>query len=71
MLYHPGLGLAAAKGSCVLVFLESHVVPPQPAALVPPPVRGLFALHGDQLTSLPLMGKGLHLRLPGLQAASG
>ncbi|XP_051680419.1 N-acetylglucosaminyl-phosphatidylinositol de-N-acetylase isoform X2 [Oryctolagus cuniculus] len=33
---------------------EGHVLPPQPAPLVPPPLPSLLALHQDQHTALPL-----------------
>uniref|UniRef100_A0ABI7ZB48 N-acetylglucosaminylphosphatidylinositol deacetylase n=1 Tax=Felis catus TaxID=9685 RepID=A0ABI7ZB48_FELCA len=33
---------------------ESHVLPPQPAALVPPPLRALLQVHENQLSALPL-----------------
>lgn len=37
-----------------LLLLESHVLPPKPAALVPPPLRALLSVHEDQLPALPL-----------------
>ncbi|PNJ04050.1 PIGL isoform 4, partial [Pongo abelii] len=33
---------------------ESHVLPPQPAPLVPPPLHYLLPVHENQLTELPL-----------------
>ncbi|XP_077826585.1 N-acetylglucosaminyl-phosphatidylinositol de-N-acetylase isoform X3 [Macaca mulatta] len=33
---------------------ESHVLPPQPAPLVPPPLHSLLPVHENQLTELPL-----------------
>ncbi|XP_016051926.1 PREDICTED: N-acetylglucosaminyl-phosphatidylinositol de-N-acetylase isoform X1 [Miniopterus natalensis] len=33
---------------------ESHVLPPQPAPLVPPAVRALLPVHENQLSALPL-----------------
>ncbi|XP_067571603.1 N-acetylglucosaminyl-phosphatidylinositol de-N-acetylase isoform X6 [Pseudorca crassidens] len=38
---------------------ESHVLPPQPAALVPPPLRALLPVHENQLSALPLSQEGL------------
>ncbi|XP_054545580.1 N-acetylglucosaminyl-phosphatidylinositol de-N-acetylase isoform X3 [Talpa occidentalis] len=33
---------------------ESHVLPPQPAPLVPPPLHALLPVHENQLSALPL-----------------
>lgn len=33
---------------------ESHVLPPQPAPLVPIPLRPLLQIHENQLTAVPL-----------------
>ncbi|XP_057573052.1 N-acetylglucosaminyl-phosphatidylinositol de-N-acetylase isoform X3 [Hippopotamus amphibius kiboko] len=41
---------------------ESHVLPPQPAALVPPPLRALLPLHEDQLSALPLSWEGSQIQ---------
>ncbi|XP_047565159.1 N-acetylglucosaminyl-phosphatidylinositol de-N-acetylase isoform X2 [Lutra lutra] len=38
---------------------ESHVLPPQPAALVPPPLRALLQVHENQLPALPLKPGGV------------
>lgn len=38
---------------------ESHVLPPQPAALVPPPLLTLLQIHEDQLPALPLKPGGV------------
>ncbi|XP_072794565.1 N-acetylglucosaminyl-phosphatidylinositol de-N-acetylase isoform X1 [Vicugna pacos] len=48
---------------------ESHVPPPQPAALVPPPLRALLPLHANQLSALPLSLQGLSD--PGTQEGAG
>ncbi|XP_031323409.1 N-acetylglucosaminyl-phosphatidylinositol de-N-acetylase isoform X1 [Camelus dromedarius] len=48
---------------------ESHVPPPQPAALVPPPLRALLPLHAYQLSALPLSLQGLSD--PGTQEGAG
>lgn len=36
------------------ILLEGHVLPPQPAALVPPPLRALLQVPENQLSALPL-----------------
>lgn len=37
-----------------LILPESHVLPPQPASLVPPALRALLPVHENQLSALPL-----------------
>ncbi|XP_024420401.2 N-acetylglucosaminyl-phosphatidylinositol de-N-acetylase isoform X2 [Desmodus rotundus] len=39
---------------------ESHVLPPQPAPLVPPALRALLPLHENQLSALSLKSGSLH-----------
>lgn len=42
-----------------LILPGSHVLPPQPAALVPPPLCALLPVHENQLSALPLSREGL------------
>ncbi|KAM5272649.1 N-acetylglucosaminyl-phosphatidylinositol de-N-acetylase isoform 2-T2 [Ctenodactylus gundi] len=50
---HPGCALRAhQRGGGTRQ--ESHVLPPQPATLVPPPLRCFLQVHENQFTALPL-----------------
>uniref|UniRef100_A0A9L0TM01 N-acetylglucosaminylphosphatidylinositol deacetylase n=1 Tax=Equus caballus TaxID=9796 RepID=A0A9L0TM01_HORSE len=50
------LGLARLRHRVSLLCFsaESHVLPPQPAPVVPPTLRALLPVHEDQLTPIPL-----------------